>query len=163
MRYDSARDPQVVDLLRRASGGFFIGAGVLALLAWRFHSDLLAMVAVVTLLLAIGCLWTLRLTWYEISAERLRIRCGPSRLAVSWESVVRVIRTQDRRTAPALSFDRLQVDYRQGKRWRSVLISPVNREQFVEELCRVAGLVAEADAYVRSGEAPGPEKASPHT
>ena len=162
MRYVSERDPQLVGLLRRASFGFFAGTVLLAVLSWRLHSELLATLGVVSLLFGIGALWTLRVTWYEITPDRLRIRCGPSRLAINWENVVRVQPTRDRRNAPALSLDRLQIDYRQGNRWRKGLISPVNRETFLAELCQAAGLTAEGDSYVRGGDA-GLETAPPET
>jgi len=162
MRYASERDPQLVGLLRRASVGFLAGMVLLAVLSWRMHSELLATLAVVLLLFAIGTGWTLRVTWYEIGADRLRIRCGPSRLAIPWESVVRVQPSRDRRNAPALSLDRLQIDYRHGSKWRKVLISPVNRAQFLDELSRIAGLTADGDTYVRGGD-PGAQPAQPQT
>jgi len=162
MRYASERDPQLVGLLRRASLGFLAGTVLLAVLSWRMHSELLATLGVVSLLFGIGSFWTLRVTWYEITADRLRIRCGPSRVAIKWENVVRVQPSRDRRNAPALSLDRLQIDYRQGNRWRSVLISPENRQQFLDDLCGVCGLIAEGDAYVRGGDA-GLEAAPPQS
>jgi len=153
MHYASQRDPQLVGLLQRASVAFLIGAPLLAIVSWRIHSELLAMLSAVVLALGIGCLWTLHATSYEITADRLRIRCGPSRMAIPCETVLRITPSTDRRNAPALSFDRLQVDYDQGKRRRSVLISPVNRNQFLEHLCKVAGLEmaqgADEGSYVR--------------
>jgi hypothetical protein len=149
MRYPSERDPSLVNLLRRAAGFFLLGAGMLIALTLRFGSDLTAFLSIILLALGIACLWTLRQTWYEITPTRLRIRCGPSRMAIPWEEVQRVSHSEDRRTAPALSFRRLRIEYQQGKRQRTVLISPQDQEGFLEEACAQGLLHEEGDGFVR--------------
>ena len=152
MRYASQREPSLVNLLQRAGGFFLLGAGLLIAVTLRFGSDLAAFLSIILLALGIACLWTLRQTWYEITPKRLRIRCGPSRMAIPWEKLQRISYSEDRRNAPALSFRRLRIDYKQGKRPRTVLISPQDQEEFLKEVCAQGRLHKEGNAYVRRQE-----------
>jgi hypothetical protein len=154
MRYASQRDPQLVGLLRRAAALFVLAAVGLAITAWRLHSDLLAMLGIVCLAFGAGSLWTLRATWYEITVDRLRIRCGPSRLAIPLESLQRITPCVDRRNAPALSFDRLRVEDGKAERPRTVFIAPQPRLRFLEHLCAAARLEPAGHNYVRAAGTP---------
>ena len=161
MRYTSQRDTSLVNLLRRAGSLFLLGAIVLVALALRFANDLFAGLAFILVALAIASLWVLRETWYEITPTRLRIRCGPSRMAIVWENLLRVAHSQDKRNAPALSFQRLRIDYKQGRHTRSVLISPQEQDAFLQELCDEADLSREGDVFVRQEDVPAKDTAPP--
>jgi hypothetical protein len=149
MRYTSQRDAPLVNLLRRAGALFLVGAAILTGLSLKFSNDVFAVLAIILVALAVASLWVLRETWYEITQTRLRIRCGPSRMAIAWENLLQVAHTQDKRNAPALSFHRLRIDYQQGKHTRTVLISPQEQDGFLRELCEKAAMYREGDIFVR--------------
>lgn len=134
MRYPSQRDRSLVNLLRHAGGWFLVGAILLLAASQRFAYDLFAVLAAILVALGLASLWTLRTTWYEITSTHLRIRSGPSRMAIPLENLQSVAHSEDQRNAPALSFRRLRIEYKQGKRTRTVLISPEDQEGFLEEL-----------------------------
>jgi hypothetical protein len=149
MRFPSRRDAQLVLLLRRVGIAFLLGAVLLVTLAALVGSELLLVLGGVSLTLGVGCFWTLRVTWYDTGATCLRIRCGPSRMAIAWEHLEHVMPSHDRRNAPALSYERLQLDYRSGRKQRTVLVSPDDREMFLRHVQRHAGLVREGEHLVR--------------
>jgi hypothetical protein len=152
MRFVSRRDAQLVHLLQRA-GTVFVAVGILlGGLAFRLRSDLLFVLTTVLTVLGVACFWALRVTWYEVTPERLRIRCGPSRMAIPWANLDRVSASQDRRNAPALSFDRLQLEYRHKNRKRVVLVSPEQPEEFLRQLQQRAGLVRQGDVLLRRAQ-----------
>jgi hypothetical protein len=76
-------------------------------------------------------LWLLCSTHYTLTATELVVRCGP----FSWQVPLRDIRavqpTRNPLSSPALSLDRLRIDYGLG---RSIMISPAHRERFLREL-----------------------------
>lgn len=76
-------------------------------------------------------IWLLCSTTYTLASAQLTIRCGP----FSWQVPIKDIRavqpTRDPLSSPALSLDRLRIDYGRGK---SIMVSPVDRERFLREL-----------------------------
>lgn len=88
----------------------------------------------VTLLLGAGLpLWVLRGTRYELTPGRLLIRCGPFRWTVPLKEIRAVEPTRNPLSSPALSLDRLRIDYGRGS---SVMISPRDKARFLAELDR---------------------------
>ena len=88
----------------------------------------------VTLVLGAGLpLWVLLGTRYELTPGRLLIRCGPFRWAVPLEEIRAVEPTRNPLSSPALSLDRLRIDYGRGS---SVMISPREKARFLAELDR---------------------------
>lgn len=89
--------------------------------------------AVAVLLLAFGALpvWILLATRYVLSDEELRIRCGPFKWTVPLREITAVTPTRSPLSSPALSLDRLRIDYGNG---RSILISPEQRNAFLRSL-----------------------------
>jgi hypothetical protein len=75
--------------------------------------------------------WLLRSTRYSLSDSHLDIRSGPFSWRVPLEDVRSVTRTRNPLTSPALSLDRLQIDYGPGK---SIMISPEDQQRFIREL-----------------------------
>ena len=92
------------------------------------------MVPVVVVLGAGLPLWTLFGTRYELTPGRLRIRCGPFRWNVSLNEICAVTPTRNPLSSPALSLDRLRIDYGRGS---SVMISPRDQARFLAELERL--------------------------
>jgi len=78
-------------------------------------------------------LWTILGTSYLLDDERLRVRSGP----FSWQIALRDIRsvapTRDPRSSPALSLDRLRIEY--GSE-RALMVSPRDKAGFLRDLER---------------------------
>ena len=89
----------------------------------------------VTLLLGAGLpLWILLGTRYELTPGRLLIRCGPFRWTVPLKEIRAVEPTRNPLSSPALSLDRLRIDYGRGS---SVMISPRDQARFLADLERL--------------------------
>jgi len=95
-----------------------------ALLAVRStgkREDLL--VTLVLVVAAIGLVvWILLSTIYRFDNPNLIVRSGPFRWTVPVAEITSVTRTRSPRSSPALSFDRLRIEY--GSSRREVIISP---------------------------------------
>lgn len=93
----------------------------------------------VTLVLGAGLpLWVLLGTRYELTPGRLLIRCGPFRWTVPLSEIRAVEPTRNPLSSPALSLDRLRIDYGRGS---SVMISPRDKARFLAELDRYRSAV----------------------
>jgi len=89
-------------------------------------------VALPTLLLGVGLpLWLLFSTTYALDQEQLSIRCGPFKWQVPIRDIRAITPTRNPLSSPALSLDRLRIDYGSGG---SVMISPNNKEQFLRDI-----------------------------
>ncbi len=83
-------------------------------------------------------LWVLCDTRYELTDDALRVRSGPFRWRVGLRDVRAVVPSRSLLSSPALSLDRLRIDH---GRTASLLVSPKDRERFLEELiCRCPAL-----------------------
>jgi FtsH-binding integral membrane protein len=85
-------------------------------------------------LIVIGCVlpvWLLVSTRYMLTARTLRIRSGPFRWRIELADIRSVTPTRNPLSSPALSLDRLRIDYG-VKRW--VMISPLEQGRFLREL-----------------------------
>lgn len=98
----------------------------------RAHATALALHAVALIGLAV-CVWTLLGTYYVIDATSLIIRSGPFHWIVPLREIRSVQPTRDVRSGPALSFDRLRIEYSGG---RAILISPREKAEFLADLAR---------------------------
>ena len=74
--------------------------------------------------------WLLRATYYEVGADTLRVVCGPFRRKIPISEITSVRPSRNPLSSPALSLDRLRIDY--GKRF--VLVSPADKSGFVAAL-----------------------------
>lgn len=79
------------------------------------------------------CIWTLLGTYYTVDARKLTAYSGPFHWEVALEDIHSVQSTRDARSGPALSFDRLRIDFGAG---RVLLISPREKAEFLAELSR---------------------------
>jgi len=89
-------------------------------------------IAVMIAVLGIGMIaWMLLDTKYTITSEQLIIQSGPFKQVIALASIKRVSESHSSLASPALSLDRLMIEYNQG---RIVLISPKDKQEFIETL-----------------------------
>ena len=67
---------------------------------------------------------------YTLAGDHLHIRCGLVRQRIAYRDITGIAPSRSILSAPALSLDRIQIDY--GA--RRILISPRERQRFVDEL-----------------------------
>jgi hypothetical protein len=88
---------------------------------------------------------------YEITASTLIVRSGFMPKEILLSSIEEVCPTKNPLSAPAWSFDRLYVSYRDGAKKSAALISPEDKVAFMRELAeRVIGLEVRGDCVVRA-------------
>jgi Bacterial PH domain len=105
--------------------------------------------AVITIPLTIFIIWVVFATYYEIQGEYLKIVSGPIRYTINIHSIQSVKPTNNPLSSPALSIDRLEIQYNKTNKkgglqsnksvWSSgmALISPKDKQKFIEELLKV--------------------------
>jgi hypothetical protein len=76
-------------------------------------------------------LWVLLATRYTLDGMSLRVRSGPFSWVIPLKEIHAVSRTGDQRAAPALSLQRLRIDYGDG---RAVMVSPREEVEFLADL-----------------------------
>jgi hypothetical protein len=85
---------------------------------------------------------------YGLDDTDLLVRFGVCRQRVPLADITEVRPTHNPLSSPALSLDRLHVQYGPGF-FKAVMISPADREGFLDDLARSAGLKREGDRLVR--------------
>jgi len=111
-----------------SAGACFVAAMFLAApdsLALRLNAFVLVMVG------SVLPIWILTSTRYTFTATDLDVRCGPFRWRVPLRDIRTVTPTKNPLSSPALSLDRLRIDYGRN-RW--IMVSPRDRERFLSEL-----------------------------
>lgn len=125
-------------------GTIAVGTATVAVAAWR-GGPIALMLAL--LVFPIGLpIWLLRSTRYSLSDSHLEIRSGPFSWRVRLDQVRSITRTRNPLSSPALSLDRLRIDYGSAK-W--IMISPQDAERFIRELD------ARRESVAKRGEALG--------
>ena len=90
------------------------------------------MVAALIAIVGLGLpLWLLLSTRYVLGQDQLRVLSGPFKWCVPLAKITAITPTSSPLSSPALSLDRLRIDYGVGN---SVMISPRNKEQFVKAI-----------------------------
>lgn len=120
------------------------GAFVLALVQGEGVWFALAGVAIV-LSFYVAFLFPVR---YGLTEAELIVHFGLIRQRIPYERIQSVKPTRNPLSSPALSLNRLQVAYGHGL-WRSQRISPEERDGFLDELARRAGLRRVGDTLER--------------
>jgi membrane protein YdbS with pleckstrin-like domain len=114
-----------------------LGAIVAAAAAWQVAvAPIPGKWAIVLPILLIGVAlpaWIFLATRYTLTQTDLLVRSGPFRWLVPLRAIDRVVPTRCPLSSPALSLDRLRIDYGGG---RSIMISPRARETFLQDLDR---------------------------
>jgi membrane protein YdbS with pleckstrin-like domain len=96
------------------------------------ESPFVALAISPVLLLSVALpLWLLLATNYTFNAADLDVRCGPFAWRVPLHEIRAVTATRNPLSSPALSLDRLRIDFGQ---MRSIMISPEDKEGFMKEL-----------------------------
>ena len=86
----------------------------------------------INLLLGVGLpLWLLTSTRYILESVRLTIHSGPFTWQVLLADITKVYATRNPLSSPALSLDRICLEYGAGK---SIMISPADKEHFIQDL-----------------------------
>jgi hypothetical protein len=85
---------------------------------------------------------------YGLDDTHLLVRFGVCRQRIPLVAIAEVRPTRNLLGAPALSLDRLHVQYGQGS-FKAVMISPAARHRFLDDLAKKAGLKREGDRLVR--------------
>lgn len=133
-----------------AVGGTFLLCGLLlyrAIVAGSLAGTVM-MLAIAILLAA----FTIP-TRYTIGDEELVVRAGVLKSHIGYSRIRRVYRHWSVVASPAMSLDRLAIDYQRGpQNRRTVWISPRDQDRFMEELSHAAGLVRQGDIWIGSAE-----------
>ncbi|MCU0963066.1 MAG: PH domain-containing protein [Pirellulaceae bacterium] len=107
-------------------------------------------IALGMLLMAMFMVWILFSVRYTITPNDLVVRAACFRWRIPLDQVSEVYPTHNPLSSPALSLDRLRINYtRPSGRTRWVMISPNDRDRFLDDLARAAGLVRKQDGLVR--------------
>jgi hypothetical protein len=86
---------------------------------------------------------------YGMDDTHLIVRYGVCRQRIPLADVSEVRPTHNPLSSPALSLDRLRVQFGQGL-FKAVMISPADQDGFLDDLARRAGLQREGDRLVRA-------------
>jgi hypothetical protein len=113
-------------ILGAAATCFAVGAQY-----WDFVSGAYWWVGVLLLLSGLFPLWFLFTTRYAMSDAELLIHSGPLSWIVPIAEITKLEPSNNAISNPALSLDRLEIRYGQG---RSIMISPEPRKAFVQQL-----------------------------
>lgn len=76
-------------------------------------------------------IWLMMSTSYTLSNMTLLVKSGPFKWQVPIAEIKSVTPTSNPLSSPALSLDRLRIEYGRGK---SIMISPKNKDQFIQDL-----------------------------
>ncbi|MFO0906348.1 MAG: PH domain-containing protein [Pirellulales bacterium] len=106
--------------------------------------------------LYIGLLFPIR---YGLASDRLTVRFGLCRQHIDFAKIQEVAPTNNPLSSPALSLDRLRIQFGPGM-LDAVMISPAQRDQFLDELAYLAQLHREGDRLVRRAGADEDHSAS---
>lgn len=111
-----------------------IGASVASIKATMESGALLSwLTALLVVVICVAVFLPLYPTRYIIDGDDLLIRYGFQRKRISISQIIYVRRSHNGLASPALSLDRLEIIFN-GKSTDSILISPRNRKDFVEDL-----------------------------
>ena len=94
----------------------------------------LAAWAIAVFIVTIGAglpLWLLFSTFSILEHTQLMVQSGPFKWRIPVADITSVKPSRNPLSSPALSLDRLRIDYGQG---RSLMISPSNKDQFVRDI-----------------------------
>jgi hypothetical protein len=105
----------------------------------RTEMNILSLVVIGVLGVALP-VWLIAGTRYILGSEQLVVHAGPFRWRVPLKDITSITPTHNPLASPALSLDRLRIEYGQGK-W--VMISPRDKEQLMSDItARSSGVVS---------------------
>jgi hypothetical protein len=133
MRFESKRDAWIVLILRAMP---IVVLLVIGDVWYMTHGDVRGPLAGAVILILVELFFfesILRSTYYVIDGDTLVIRSSFITWRVPIREITSVTPTRSALSSPALSLDRLRIEY--GK--KTILISPEDRERFLAALRRV--------------------------
>ncbi len=126
MKFISKRD-WWISVLMLAIFIYFIGMSLL--------NEFSIIIRVVFLFSGILVLWIYNATFYVLSKDYLLLRCGPLKVKIHYKDIESIKATKNLISSIALSTDKLKIKIK-GKRFGVVYISPLNKEEFINELSK---------------------------
>jgi hypothetical protein len=104
---------------------------VMSAAATQVDSPLEATILIIAALVIVGLLGSMLIgTHYTVDGNTLRIACGPFRWRVPVDAIESVEPTRNPLSSPALSLDRLRIQY--GK--RRIMVSPADKAGFLKAI-----------------------------
>ena len=102
--------------------------------------------------MAVFMVWILFSVYYTSRPSDLLVRAAFFRWRIPLDQITEVFPTHNPLSSPALSLDRLRVNYKRpsGRTWW-VMISPKEKDRFLDDLAKAAGLDREENRLVRRG------------
>jgi len=101
-----------------------------------------ALIVLVVWAFIISLIWPL---YYEITPTELVVRSGILHWKIPLDSIQKVSPSQNMLASPALSLDRLRIEYSQHDKTRFMLISPKDKQGFLQNLAQNAGGFEQSD------------------
>ena len=126
MRFDSKRDAWLVLLIRATP---LIVLAIIVLATREVRGAAIAAVIIIVLELTVFESF-LRSTYYTIDGDTLMIHSSLLRWRVPIREIRAITPTRSPLSSPALSLDRLRIDYGD----KSIIVSPAERNRFIEAL-----------------------------
>jgi Bacterial PH domain len=118
---------------------FVMPCVALVALATSPRIAVLWMPAIAILLITVVVVWVTLATYYEFRGEALVAHSGPFSWRIPLKDISAVRESNSVRSGPALSMDRLEITYRNG---RVLLVSPEDKPGFLAALRRRAPQLA---------------------
>lgn len=127
-----------------------VGAGIGLLASPSPDASQVRWVALVTFLMAAFTASLPFSTSYTITGTDLLVKAAFFRWRVPLDQIVEVFPTHNPLSSPALSIDRLRVNYKRpsGRTWW-IMISPKFKDEFLNDLGRATGLERRGNGLVR--------------
>jgi hypothetical protein len=89
-------------------------------------------------------IWLVTTTYYEINGKTLKVAAGPIRHKIDIKNIKSIRPSRNPLASPALSLDRLELHYSRPTdkvetrySWKTILISPKDKDQFIQELLKI--------------------------
>lgn len=144
--YPSAVDAWVVVLLAGT-----LGVCLFAAYAMIRSGSVVGSVSLLLLLVGVGLI--LMPVRYTIAPDELVIRSGVWKIRIPLRTIRRAYPSSSLLASPALSLERLAIEYGSGPQPRSTMyMSPAGRDAFLDDLAAAARLERRGDELVRSAE-----------
>ena len=105
--------------------------GVIILMFFMMITEQNIVVYIVGILNNALLLWLWFGTNYKIDDENLIVKSGPFKSTIDIKSIKKLRATKTLLAGPALSIDRIEIQY---KRYDSVIVSPKEKNKFIESL-----------------------------
>ena len=128
-RFESERDTWLIVL--GVGAAVIAVVGLIPVLIANVDGVIKVVTAILLILTVVLVSWVCLGTFYVVGASELRIRSGPFCWRIPIKEIHRVSPTRSPWSSPALSLNRLRIDYGDGK-W--ILVSPKRRAEFIHSV-----------------------------